>query len=123
MAINLIVDPSTVSRVVSRFNTTGNVDVQLRKGAPVKLSAFDEFVIMENILKRPEMYEDERWRKETEQEDRRRREDREHEMCMMAMLGQMFQGVGIYHNYTGPHVFYETDDFNSDTKHRTTPYH
>ena len=56
VASNLNVDPSTVSRVVSRFNETGNVDVQPRSGAPMKLSAFDEFVIMENILERPDMY-------------------------------------------------------------------
>jgi len=56
VASNLNVDPSTVSRVVSRFNATGNVDVQPRSGAPMKLSAFDEFAIMENVLKRPDMY-------------------------------------------------------------------
>ena len=56
VASNLNVDPSTVSRVVSRFNETGNVDVQPRSGAPMKLSAFDEFLIMENILERPDMY-------------------------------------------------------------------
>ena len=37
-------------------------------------------------------YEDERWKKEQEVEETRRKEDREHEMRMMAMLGQMFQG-------------------------------
>ena len=47
---------STVSRVVSKFNQTGNVDTKPRKGAPMKLSAFDEFVIMENILERPGKY-------------------------------------------------------------------
>jgi len=51
VASNLNVDPSTVSRVVSRFNATGNVDVQPRSGAPMKLSAFDEFAIMDNVLK------------------------------------------------------------------------
>ena len=55
-ARNLNVDPSTVCRVVSRFNETGNVDVQSRNGAPMKLSAFDEFAIMENTLERPDMY-------------------------------------------------------------------
>jgi len=50
VASNLNVDPSIVSRVVSRFNATGNVDVQPRSGAPMKLSAFDEFAIMEMHL-------------------------------------------------------------------------
>jgi len=56
VASNLNVDPSTVSRVVSRFNAIGNVDVQPRSGAPMKLSAFDKFAIMGNVLKRPDMY-------------------------------------------------------------------
>ena len=56
VAKNLSVDASTVSRVVSKFNETGNVDPKPRKGAPTKLSAFDEFIIMEDILQRPGMY-------------------------------------------------------------------
>ena len=40
-------------------------------------------------------HEEECWQKEVELEEKRRRED--HEMRMMQMLGQMFQG-GIYLN-------------------------
>ncbi len=53
-------------------------------------------------------YEEERWKKETELEDRRRREDREHELQMMAMLAHMVQGRSAY-TYTGPQSFNETD--------------
>ena len=56
VAKNLNVDPSTVSRVVSRFGDTPNVEVMARKGAPTKMTALDEFVIMENILERPSTY-------------------------------------------------------------------
>ena len=56
VAKNLNVDASTVSRVVSTFNDTGNVDTRPRKGAPTKLLPFDEFVIIENILERPGIY-------------------------------------------------------------------
>ena len=42
-------------------------------------------------------HEDERW-KEMEIEERRR-EDKEHQMNMMRMLGQMFQAGSKHHNY------------------------
>ena len=35
--------------------------------------------------------EDERWKKEVELEERQRRDDRQHQLQMMQMLGQMFQ--------------------------------
>ena len=38
-----------------------------------------------------QMREDERWKKEMEMEERQRREDREHQLQMMQMLGQMLQ--------------------------------
>ena len=44
-------------------------------------------------------YEEERWQKDIELEEKRRREDREHDMRMMQMLGSMFQG-GSYSNYS-----------------------
>ena len=56
VARNLNVDASTVSRVTSRFEQTGGVDVKSRQGAPRKLTAMDEFLIMENILNQPSMY-------------------------------------------------------------------
>ena len=50
---NLNVDASTVSRVVSRFYQTGDVDEHAKSGRPTTLTAYDEFVILENILTRP----------------------------------------------------------------------
>ena len=38
-----------------------------------------------------QMREDERWKKEMELEERQRREDRQHQLQMMQMLGQMLQ--------------------------------
>lgn len=46
-------------------------------------------------------YEEERWRKEIELENRRRQEDRNHEIQMMTMLGHMLQGR---RNYSEPHT-------------------
>ena len=57
--------------------------------------------------------EDERWKKETDLEENRRREDQQHEMRMLQMLGQMFQG-GSYRNYTpatGPQYNFENSDY------------
>lgn len=59
--------------------------------------------------KRFQKYEDERWKREVELEEKRRQEDRDHEMRMMYMLGQMFQR-GNHHGYTsdsgpGPYDF------------------
>ncbi len=56
VAKNLNVDKSTVSRVVSRFKQTGAVEIKPRRGAPRKLTAMDEFLIIENILKQPSIY-------------------------------------------------------------------
>lgn len=56
VAKNLSVDLSTVSRVTSRFEQTGGVDAKPRHGAPRKLTPMDEFLIIENILKRPNIY-------------------------------------------------------------------
>ena len=43
-------------------------------------------------------YEEERWQKDIELEEKRRREDREHDVRIMQMLGSMFQG-GSYNSY------------------------
>ena len=56
VARNLKVDPSTVSRIVSRFEATGNVDPTPRSGAPNKLSDYDEFVLIEILLEQPSKY-------------------------------------------------------------------
>ena len=50
VAKNLNIDPSTVSRVASRFDETGLVDPTHRKGVPSKLSSYDEYIILENLL-------------------------------------------------------------------------
>ena len=49
VAEHLIVDPSTVSRIVSRFEETGSVDPTDRIGVPSKLSNYDENIIIENL--------------------------------------------------------------------------
>jgi len=41
--------------------------------------------------------DNERWKEANELEERRRKEDQEHDMRMMRMLGEMFQG-GTYHS-------------------------
>lgn len=56
VAGNLNVDPSTVSRVVARFECTGSVDTKPRSGAPCKLSTFDEFLIIDTILEKPSSF-------------------------------------------------------------------
>ena len=56
VAKNLCIDASTVSRVVNRFDETGEVDATHRSGRPTKLTQFDEFLILENILQRPSTY-------------------------------------------------------------------
>lgn len=45
--------------------------------------------------------EEERWRREQEIEDKRREEDKQHELNMLRVLLQAFQG-GVPHNYGGP---------------------
>ena len=49
--------------------------------------------------------EEERWKKECELEEKRREEDKQHEIRMMQMLGQMF---GSYRHYTEP---YDDSDY------------
>ena len=44
--------------------------------------------------------EEERWKKECELEEKRRQEDKQHEIRMMQMLGHMF---GSYQHHTGPY--------------------
>lgn len=56
VAKNLNIDPATVSRIVARFDSTGSVDPSPRIGAPCKLCDYDKFVIIENMLDRPNMY-------------------------------------------------------------------
>ena len=58
VAENLAVDPSTVSRTVSLFNESGNVNK--RKHPPNKgtavLTEIDKLIIMETVLEKPEVY-------------------------------------------------------------------
>ena len=63
------------------------------KGEKAVEKAIESFTTYQREAEgRFQRYEDERWKKELEVEETRRKEDREHEMRMMAMLGQMFQG-------------------------------
>ena len=64
------------------------------------IEAFTQY--QKEAEERFERREEEHWKRDTELEEKRRQEDREHEMRMMQMLGQMFQG-GTYHNYTYVH--------------------
>ena len=49
---------------------------------------------------------DECWKKEIELEEKRRREDQEHDMKMMTMLGRMFQeSGGNYHSFSGQYDY------------------
>ena len=41
-------------------------------------------------------YEEERWKKEVELEEKRRQEYQQHEMRMMGMIARMFQGTGMF---------------------------
>ena len=43
-------------------------------------------------------HEEDRWQRDVELEEKRRREDREHDIRVMQVLGEMFQG-GSYNNY------------------------
>lgn len=55
--------------------------------------AIDVFLAhQEETEERSKKQEDDRWKKETELEEKRRKEDRAHEMAMMQMIAQMFQG-------------------------------
>ena len=56
VAKHLNVDPSTVRRIVSRFDETGSVDPTDRKGVPCKLSNYDENIIIAILLEKPGMY-------------------------------------------------------------------
>lgn len=56
VARNLGVDLSTVSRIVSRFDLTGDVSPSVRTGAASKLSPYDAYIIIETILEQPSVY-------------------------------------------------------------------
>ncbi len=53
---NLNIDRSTVSRIVTRFETTGDVEPIKKKGAQSKISVYDEFCIIDSIVEKPSMY-------------------------------------------------------------------
>ena len=50
-------------------------------------------------------HDDERWKQANELEERRRKEDQEHDMRMMRMLGEMFQGRTYHSSYTVQYDF------------------
>ena len=68
---NLCVDPSTVSRTLSLFNATGNV--QERKYPPntgtAVLTEIDKIIILETVVEKPETYLCENMRQHHEEED------------------------------------------------------
>ncbi len=63
--------------------------------------AIDSFVKYQiEAEERFQRYEEERWKKEAGFEEKRRREDQEHEMRMIQMLaGQMFRYHSHFHPY------------------------
>ena len=65
--------------------------------------AIEAFLVhQEEAEDRFKKQEEERWKKETELEDKRRSEDRAHEMRMLQMMAQIFQGRPNYdlsHDY------------------------
>ena len=76
----------------------------LKKNKAEKMmdKAIESFITyQQETEERYHKYEEERWKKEIELEEKRRRDDQEHEMRMMAMLGRMFQGgTSNYHSFT-----------------------
>jgi len=57
IASRLSVDPSTVWRAVQRFEEHGTVDsCYTHEGPPKKLTALDEFVILEAVINRPAIH-------------------------------------------------------------------
>ena len=61
--------------------------------------AMESFIVYQREAdEQYQKYEEERWQKDIELEEKRRREDREHDVRIMQMLGSMFQG-GSYNSY------------------------
>ena len=57
IASRLSVDPSTVWRTVQRFEEHGTVDsCYTHEGLPKKLTAIDEFIILEAVINRPAIH-------------------------------------------------------------------
>ncbi len=64
----------------------------------------DSFVMhQEDAEERFRKQEEERWKKETEIEEKRRREDRDHEMSMLRMMAQVFQRREPYYEQDHTH--------------------
>lgn len=55
--------------------------------------------------------EEERWQREIEMEEKRRKEDQEHEMRMMRMMGQMFQGSSYHRQYEFDYLPSQHDNY------------
>ena len=68
--------------------------------------AFDSFMNHQKEAgERFQKYEDERWKKETELEERRRREDRKHEFRVLQLLGLVFQRESYDYNTAGQYNY------------------
>ena len=92
-------DPPPQKRKKTEKKTKGEKAVQKA------LESFSER--QREAEERFQRYEEERWQKELDVEERRRKEDREHEMRMMAMLGQMFQGRESFNFEEYPSTYYQ----------------
>ena len=81
------------------------------KGEKAMDKAVESFVnYQKDAEERFKKWEDERWKKELELEEKRRREDREHEVTLFQMLGQMLKprDRDSYNNtYSGPPYDFE----------------
>ena len=68
--------------------------------------AMESFVTYQQAAEeRYQKQDNDRWKEANELEERRRKEDREHDMRMMMMLGEMFQGGTYQSGYTGQYDF------------------
>ena len=56
IAANLNVDHSTVCIILQKFEETGDVEAGKSPGRPSSLTVYNEFIILENILERPNLY-------------------------------------------------------------------
>ena len=67
---------------------------KMERALDYALSSFAKH--QQNETEKYQKYADERWEKQMELEDKRRREDREHEERMMQMMARIFQRPSPY---------------------------
>ena len=79
------------------------------KGEKAMDRAIESFVTYQkDAEERFQKWEDEWWKRELELEEKRRREDREHEVTLFQMLGRMLKPRDSYQNsYCGPPYDFE----------------